>query len=100
MINLSICLSDIPKEKMKRAENGKIYVNLTVIPLKEDTVKADEYGNTHAVSVSRTREERDAQAPAIWVGRGKEYIFTPSAPQSAEAVDALPPISPDEDLPF
>ena len=100
MINLSICLSDIPKDKMKKAENGKIYVNLSAIPLKEETVKADEYGNTHAVCVSRTKEEREAKTPAIWVGRGKELVFVPQAPQNAEAVDALPPISPDEDLPF
>lgn len=99
MINLSICLSDIPKEKMKRAENGKIYVNLTVIPLKEETVKADEYGNTHAVCVSRSKEERDAKVPVTYIGRGKEYIFAPT-PQCPESVDALPPISPDDDLPF
>ena len=30
MITLSICLSDLPKEKIQTASNGKKYINLVV----------------------------------------------------------------------
>ena len=38
MITLSICLSDLPKEKIQTANNGKKYINL-VVDKRKDTGK-------------------------------------------------------------
>ena len=35
LINMSICVSDIPKSKIKQAENGKKYMNITVAKRRE-----------------------------------------------------------------
>jgi hypothetical protein len=40
LINISICLTDLPKEKIKQAGNGKKYINLCVASRKG----ADAYG--------------------------------------------------------
>lgn len=71
MINLNICLSDIPKEKIWTADNGKKYLYVTVTELKDK----DEKGNTHKVAVSQTKEERETKTPVTYLGRGKEIIF-------------------------
>jgi hypothetical protein len=93
MITVDLCLSDLPKEKIRQAKNGKKYI--TLIISKRQAV--GQYGETHTLSVSRTKEERDAQVPTIYVGSGKEYQPQLSTPQN---VDALPPAEDIDDLPF
>lgn len=95
MINLSICLTDLPKEKIKVAKNGKKYISLMVAERKQES----QYGETHTVWVSQTKEERDAGAPTIFVGGGKQYA---PKPITAEDIEAMASMGPDEDddLPF
>lgn len=76
MINLNICLSDIPKDKIREAVNGKKYLDITVTDLQN----VDEKGNTHKVAVRQSKEEREAKIPPVYLGRGKEIIFN-NAPQ-------------------
>ncbi|MDR2927154.1 MAG: hypothetical protein LBV41_02965 [Cytophagaceae bacterium] len=96
IINVSLCLSDLPKDKMKAAEkNGKIYINLVVADRRE----ADNYGNTHTLYVSQTKEEREAKANKTYVGQGKVVDFTPVA-ATTESVDAMPEAQNFNDLPF
>jgi len=45
LINISICLSDIPEWARKKSENGKWYCSLTVADRKEK----DKYDNTQTV---------------------------------------------------
>jgi len=72
MITISICLSDIPSEARKKSEkNGKVYANLII----DERKQPDSYGNTHSVSVSQTKEQRESKTPKIYVGNGKEYKF-------------------------
>ena len=52
MITLSICLSDLPKEKIQTANNGKKYINLVVDKRKEE----GKYGETHTLYVSQSKE--------------------------------------------
>jgi len=67
---ISICLSDIPKSRIKKSEtNGKFYVNLVVSERKE----RDQFDNDLAISMSKTKEEREEKADTIWVGSGKSY---------------------------
>lgn len=95
IINLSVCLSDLPKDKIKLADNGKKYISLTV----RDLQSADAYGNTHTLFVSQTKKEREAKANRTYVGRGKEVVFQ-SAQPSVEQVADLPVAEDIDDLPF
>lgn len=75
---VSICLSDIPKENITKANNGKSYINLVV----ETRRQADKYGNTLTVYVSQTKEERTRRENKTYVGSGKEYFNQYSHPQN------------------
>jgi len=72
LINISICLSDLPKESITIYEkNGKKYISLVVDEKKEP----DQYGKTHSVYVSQSKEERDAKTAKAYVGHGKAFNF-------------------------
>jgi len=62
MIKLSICLSDLPKEKITTAKNGKKYINLVMWENRE----VDKFGNTHSIQVNKKEKEE----PTIYVGNG------------------------------
>jgi hypothetical protein len=86
----SICLSDIPKEKITEAKNGKKYLNLTLWV--NDT--PDQYGNIGSIQVSQTKEQRDAQEKKQYIGNFK----APTQPNTHQAVP-MPPFD-DSSLPF
>lgn len=44
----SICVSDVPKELFKKADNGKVYLNIMIGRRRE----VSEYGDTHNVIAS------------------------------------------------
>lgn len=71
MITFSICLTDLPKEKITTGKNGKKYINLVMQTNYKDEV--DQFGNTHNVTLSQTKEERAAKDKRIKVGYGKEW---------------------------
>ena len=52
-ISIGVCLTDIPKEHMTKAKNGKFYVNLKVSKKKQ----ADQFGKTHSVEVDTWKPE-------------------------------------------
>jgi hypothetical protein len=96
VINLSVCLSDLPKEKMKVEETtGKKFINLTVATRREKSKS----GATHTVYVSRTKEEREAVNAITYVGNGYEVDFAPQVAKP-EDVDGLPEAQNFDDLPF
>lgn len=95
LINLSICLSDIPKEKIKKGNNGKSYANITVARRREP----DQYGNTHSVFMGQLKEEREAGAARIYIGNGKGFDFNQSAASPPNAHPAPTTQEPD-DLPW
>lgn len=65
----SICLSDIPREQMKKikCKDGveRIYVNVAVIERKEKS----QFGHTHFITCSPKKEERV---------EGRQYILETS----------------------
>jgi hypothetical protein len=93
IINISICLSDLPKDKIKQAANGKKYINLVCASRKE----VGNYGESHTVYVSQSKEEREAGAQTVYVGAGKEYA---PKPVTAESIENMPPAQETDDLPF
>lgn len=98
MIVASICLSDIPENKRNVGKNGKVYASIVI---DERRNGADDWGNTHSVYMSQSKEERQARAEKVWVGQGKEYVFN-GGNQSARTQndDGDLPVGNPKDLPF
>lgn len=63
-----ICLDDIPADKKwKSTKSGKTYVTVLTF----DNSQPDKYGNDFSVQLDQTKEERDNNAPKVYVGNGK-----------------------------
>ncbi len=90
MINLSICLSDIPKNRIKKASNGKLYIGVSIRKRKEP----DQFDQDIYAYVQQSKEEREAKEEKQFVGNGKLINFTQNvsemAPASADDTDDLP----------
>lgn len=94
LINVGICLTDIPKMSIKAAENGKKYLNICIAERKEP----DKFGNTHTVYISQSKEEREQKFDKVYIGSGKAWrTQTVSTP---EQIDNLPNAAEVDDLPF
>lgn len=87
----SICVSDIPKELFKKADNGKIYLNIAVIERKETS----QFGHTHFISCAPKQDERKEGVNYFC---GDMKVFVPKTP-SPEQIDQAPQAAIDE-LPF
>lgn len=85
----SICVSDIPKDKLTQAKNGKLYLNVDIW-INNDV---DQYGNIGSVSVRQTKEQREAKEKKVYFGNFKTSELKSSAP-AAPNEDIL------SDLPF
>jgi hypothetical protein len=65
ILNISVCLSDLPKEFITEAKNKngvvKKYIKLKVVGKREP----DQYGNTHSVEVDtwKFEEKKDKKFP-------------------------------------
>lgn len=91
----SICLSDIPKRLIKKADNGKLYLNIDVVELKEP----GQYGDTHFIAASCKKDDR-VDGENRFIGHLK-----PSEPRQAvtpEQVAQMPaaPANKIDELPF
>ena len=95
----SICVDDIPAEKLVTAKNGKRYLNLT----SWDNDEPDKYGNDFSVSISQSKEEREAKNKKTYLGNVKVVWSNGSnvmpEPKGSEPRQA-PPQSTADDLPF
>lgn len=88
---MSVCLSDIPKERFYKHENGKIYLQLSTY----DKDETDQYGNDFSVSLPRTKEENERigngeKLDRIFCGNGKIWEDKKPVMQPVEDVDDLP----------
>ena len=66
LINFSLDVAALPKEKFVAAKNGKVYINLTM-SVNDET----RYGNNTGVYVSQTQEEREAKKQKSYLGNGR-----------------------------
>lgn len=101
----SICLSDIPREQMKKVvcRDGKerIYVSIAVLGRRTPqtfTNNGIERTYTHYVSCAPRKEER-VEGVNYFIGDLETRTFGPQSP-TAEEVTNAPSVAPDEDLPF
>ena len=91
IINLSINLDKIDKSKIIAGKKGK-YLNLTVGGNRDGE---DQYGNTHYVFQSQSKEEREGKTEKNYLGNGKEFVFN-NEPVTASSSSS----GNDDDLPF
>jgi hypothetical protein len=66
IINASINVAKLPKEKFVKGKDGNVWYNFT-ISINDET----RYGNNVSVTDSRTMEEKEAGKPLSYLGNGK-----------------------------
>ncbi len=97
LINFSLNVAKLPKEKFIAGKDGAVYVNLTM-SVNDET----RYGNNTGIYVSQTQEEREAKKQKTYLGNGK-VVWNNGQIVNAER-EAAPEVeaSPQEaaDLPF
>lgn len=91
----SICLSDIPKDKITTAKNGKKYISVAVF----ENDQPDRFGNHESIQVNRSKEERDSGVKAVYIGNLKDWSrVNNSSPSKLEEVSEME--EPEDSLPF
>lgn len=89
---MSICLSDIPKERILKHENGKLYLNLSTW----DYDEPDQFDNDFSVSISLNEDEvkrrkNGEQIKRIFLGSGRIWEYKPKTTEATqEDLDDLP----------
>ena len=87
LINASIRVDRLPKEKFVKGKDGAVYYNLT-ISVQDET----RYGNNVAIMDSQTKEEREAKMAKTYLGNGK-VVWTDGTVTLAEKEEKLDIIS-------
>ena len=94
IINASIRVDKLPKEKFVKGKDGAVYYNLT-ISVNDET----RYGNNVAIMDSQTKEEREAKAQRNYLGNGK-VVWTNNQISVAEKEEVVATTNANDDLPF
>ena len=89
IINVKVDVTKLDKSKFFVGKKGT-YANITVA---ENMDGESEYGDTHYVFESQSKEERDAKTPKNYLGNGKEFVFNNNGGTQTTATV-------DDDLPF
>ena len=93
IINASIRVDKLPKEKFVKGKDGAVYYNLT-ISVNDET----RYGNNVAIMDSQTKEEREAKKQRNYLGNGK-VVWTNNQISVAEK-EVVQETTNNDDLPF
>ena len=91
IINLKVDVTKLDKSKFFVGKKGT-YANITVA---ENMDGESEYGDTHYVFESQSKEERDAKTPKNYLGNGKEFVFNNNGGTQTVTTETV-----DDDLPF
>lgn len=94
----SLCLSDIPKELITTAANGKKYINIVI----NKRQAVSQYGHTHYVKAYVKKDQVIPEGVKLFFGELKPSNFqdTPQAVAAPIAPPATPAVGADENLPF
>lgn len=98
---MSICLSDIPKEKILIHENGKKYLMLQTW----DNDEPDKYDNDFSVSVCMNKDEIERskageKIPLTYLGNGKIWEHKPAMREATKEDIENWEQEENDDLPF
>ena len=91
IINIKVDVTKLDKNKFFKGKKGT-YANITVA---ENMDGESEYGDTHYVFESQSKEERDAKTPKNYLGNGKEFVFNNNGGTQTMTTETV-----DDDLPF
>ena len=102
IINASINLNEIPKNKIIDGKKGK-YLPIT-ITINNDP---DNFGNQGPITVGQTKEERESKAPKVYLGNvkvlwtdGVNVAVAPRDGQQQSTPVRRAPATVEDDLPF
>ena len=95
IINGSIRVDRLPKEKFIKGKDGAVYYNFT-IAVQDET----RYGNNVAFMDSQTKEEREAKVAKTYLGNGKVVWMSDKGVTVAERDDQPVAEPASDDLPF
>lgn len=93
LINLSLRVDKLPKEKFVQGKDGAVYYNFTV-GINDET---NAYGQNVTATDSQTKEEREAKKTKLYLGNGTVVwtdgnikVATKKEVETVEAGDYLP----------
>jgi hypothetical protein len=101
LINVSIDVASLPKEKFVQGKNGKVYYNFT-LSVNDET---NNYGQNVSAFDAQTKEEREAKKAKSYLGNGK-VVWTDGTCAKADWQDsdsnspAKVEVEAESDLPF
>ena len=97
LINVSLRVDKLPKEKFVQGKDGAVFYNFTVAVNDE----SNQWGQNVSLTDSQTKEEREAKKPKSYLGNGN-VIWTNGTIQLAEKKEgvATKEVVGDDSLPF
>jgi hypothetical protein len=95
LINLSLRVDKLPKEKFVQGKDGAVYYNFT-IGVNDDS---NQYGQNVSATDSQTKEEREAKKPKSYLGNGN-VIWTDGNIKLADKKVEVTAKEVESDLPF
>lgn len=79
LINVSLRVDKLPKEKFVQGKDGAVYYNFTISVNDE----SNQWGQNVSLTDSQTKEEREAKKPKSYLGNGN-VVWTNGTIQLAE----------------
>jgi hypothetical protein len=95
IINVSMRVDALPKEKFISGKDGKVYYNFTVSVNDEP----NQFGQNVSLTDSQTQEEREAKKPKVYLGNGN-VVWTNGEIKTAPKKDKATAAEVESDLPF
>jgi hypothetical protein len=95
LINLSLRVDKLPKEKFVSGKDGAVYYNFTVGVNDE----ANQFGQNVSLTDSQTQEEREAKKPKVYLGNGN-VVWTNGEIKTAPKKEKATAAEVGSDLPF
>jgi hypothetical protein len=95
LINLSLRVDKLPKEKFVKGKDGAVYYNFT-ISVNDDS---NQFGQNVGATDSQTKEEREAKKPKSYIGNGN-VVWTDGTIKTAEKKQEATKAEIASDLPF
>jgi hypothetical protein len=95
LINFSLRVDKLPKEKFVIGKDGAVYYNGT-ISISDET---NQWGQNVSITDSQTQEEREAKKTKNYLGNGK-VVWTDGKVATATKQEAKVAVEETSDLPF
>jgi hypothetical protein len=95
LINLSLRVDKLPKEKFVQGKDGAVYYNFTIGVNDEP----NQWGQNVSATDSQTKEEREAKKPKSYLGNGN-VVWTDGNIKVADKKTEVTEKEVESDLPF